>query len=149
MLTHDIVISPSTLSHNLTEAGLTRKILHKIAAERDEECQREFQELVRDNFQGDGSEFIFVDEMSKDECTWAHRYGWAMSGSQAHLTDVFVCGDRYSIVAAMTVNRYIAADVVEGSYDCDLFYEFISQQVVGLSLSLYCCLLIFLHSFLA
>jgi transposase len=33
---HDIVISTSTLSRNLLEAGLTRKMLHKIAAEHDE-----------------------------------------------------------------------------------------------------------------
>ena len=81
-------------------------------------------------FQGDGSEFIFVDETSKDERTWACHYGRAMSGACASLSDVFVHGDWYSLVAAMTIDGYITADVVEGSYDRELFYAFITQQVV-------------------
>ena len=130
-LEHDIVISTSTLSRNLTEAGLTRKILHKLAAERDEARRRDFRQLIHDNFQGDGSEFIFIDETSKDERTWARRYGRSMAGQHAGLADVFICGDRYSLVAAMSVDGYLAAEVVEGSYDRDLFYQFITQQVVS------------------
>ena len=129
-LKHDIVISISTLARNLTEVGLTRKILHKLASERDEQRRQDFWELIHHTFQGDGSEFIFVDETSKDERTWARHYGCAMSGSRASLSDVFVRGDRYSLVAAMTIDGYIAADVVEGSYDRELFYAFITQQVV-------------------
>jgi len=133
-LEHDIVISISTLARNLTEVGLTHKILilHKLASERDEQCQQDFQQLILHTFQGDGSEFIFVDETSKDECTWACHYGCAMSGARASLSDVFafIRGDRYSLVAAMTIDGYIAADVVEGSYDCELFYALIMQQVV-------------------
>ena len=130
-LEHDIVISTSTLSRNLAEVGLTRKILHKLASERDEVRRREFRQLIQDNFQGDGSEFIFIDETSKDERTWARCYGCSMEGERAALADVFVRGDRYSLVAALTVDGYIAADVVEGSYDRDLFYQFITQQVVS------------------
>ena len=81
-------------------------------------------------FQGDGSEFTFVDETSKDKCTWARHYEHAMSGFRASLSNVFVCGDWYSLVVAMTIDGYIAADVVEGSYDHELFYAFITQQVI-------------------
>ena len=129
-LEHDIVISISTLARNLTEVGLTHKILHKLASERDEQRPQDFRQLILHTFQGDGSEFIFVDETSKDEHTWARHYGRAMSGAHASLSDVFVCGDRYSLVAAMTIDGYIAADVVEGLYDHELFYAFITQQVV-------------------
>jgi transposase len=41
-LTHDISISISTLCRNLKEAGLTRKLLHRLAVERDEECRHEW-----------------------------------------------------------------------------------------------------------
>lgn len=129
-LKHDIVISTSTLARNFAEIGLTHKVLHKLASERDEERCGEFRELVCHNLQGDGCEFVFVDETSKDKCTWAHHYGRAMLGAHANLADVFVRGDWYSLVAAMTVDGYIAAEVVKGSYDHDLFYEFIAQQVV-------------------
>ncbi|KIM66079.1 hypothetical protein SCLCIDRAFT_39518, partial [Scleroderma citrinum Foug A] len=110
--------------------GLTRKILHKLASERDEQCWQDFRQLILHTFQGDGSEFIFVDETSKDKRTWAHHYGRAMSGACASLSDVFVRGDQYSLVAAMTIDGYIAADIVEGLYDRELFYVFITQQVL-------------------
>ncbi|KAG1786960.1 hypothetical protein EV424DRAFT_1292525, partial [Suillus variegatus] len=74
-LTHDISISVSTLCRNLKEAGLTQKLLHKLAAERDEEHRHEWKESMRMNFTGDGSEFVFVDEVSKNEITWACQYG--------------------------------------------------------------------------
>ena len=85
---------------------------------------------MHNNFQGDGSELIFIDETSKDKWTWACHYGQAMSGTQACFTDVFVRGDRYSLVAAMAVDGYIAVDVVKGSFDCDLFSQFVIEQVV-------------------
>ncbi|KAG2157040.1 hypothetical protein DEU56DRAFT_710158, partial [Suillus clintonianus] len=59
----------------------------------------------------------FVDEVSKNEITWARHYGRAMAGQRAALTDVFVRGDRYSLVAAITTEGYMAAHVVEGSFD--------------------------------
>ncbi|KAG1840396.1 hypothetical protein C8R48DRAFT_577254, partial [Suillus tomentosus] len=59
----------------------------------------------------------FVDEVSKNEITWAHQYGRAMAGRRAALTDVFVHGDHYSLVAAITTEGYMAAHVVEGSFD--------------------------------
>jgi transposase len=95
-LEHDVAVSTSTLSRNLEEAGLTRKILHKIAKERDEQLRLDYR--ASEDFCGDGSEFVCVDETSKNELTYARRYGRSMSGEQAHLTDVFVRGDRYSLI---------------------------------------------------
>jgi hypothetical protein len=46
-LTHDISISIPTLSRNLKEAGLTRKLLHRLAVERDEEHRHEWKESMR------------------------------------------------------------------------------------------------------
>ena len=86
-----------------------------------------------DEVSGEGIEFVCVDETSKDERTFARRYGRAYRGERAELTDVFVRGDRYSLLCAMTVDGYIAAEVVEGSFDSLQFYQFIEEQVVGLT----------------
>ena len=129
---HDIVISTSTLSRNLLEAGLTRKMLHKIAVERDENLRQEWRESIRTNFSGDGMEFVCVDETSKNDLTYARHFGRAQAGERAHLTDVFVRGDRYSLVAALTMEGYIAAHAVEGSFDSFEFYNFVSEKVVRL-----------------
>jgi transposase len=128
---HDINISVSSLQENLTKAGLTRKILHKIALERDEELRQQWREMqASDDFVGDGSQFICIDETSKNERTYARRYGRAFSGERAELKDVFVRGDRYSLVAALTIDGYIAAEAIPGSFDSVDFLEFIQEQVV-------------------
>jgi hypothetical protein len=97
-LHHDIVISVSALQENLQKARLTRKLLHKIAVERDEELRQQWRNMIAgDDFLADGSQFICLDETSKNERTYARRYGRALSGERAELKDVFVRGDRYSL----------------------------------------------------
>jgi hypothetical protein len=83
-----------------------------------------------DDFLGDGSQFICVDETSKNERTYARHYGRAFLGERAELKDVFVRGDRYSLVAALTIDGYIAAEAIPGSFDSMDFLEFIQEQVV-------------------
>ncbi|KAF8228250.1 hypothetical protein L208DRAFT_1292542, partial [Tricholoma matsutake] len=58
---HDIDISISALQVNLDKAGLTRKILHKIAKERDKEC-RAARHCIQNHFSGTRGEFVAVDE---------------------------------------------------------------------------------------
>lgn len=71
-----------------------------------------------------------MDKTSKNDHSLARRYGYAMSGERADLVDVFVCGDCYSLLAAMTTEGYISVDVVPGSYDTLSFFDFIAEQVV-------------------
>ncbi|KAG2150764.1 hypothetical protein DEU56DRAFT_869105 [Suillus clintonianus] len=120
-VSHDIVVSTSTLSRNLKEAGLTCKILRKLASERDEARREEFKASLRNDFIGDGSEFVVIDETSKNDRTYARHYGRAPRGHRAQLTDVFVQGDRIG---------YIAAHVVEGSLNSREFYDFIAEDVL-------------------
>lgn len=127
---HDISISPPSLCRTLNATGLSRKVLQKIASERDEARRAEFQDYMHTNFIGDGSEFVVVDEMSKNERTFARHYGRAPCNYRAQLKDVFVRGDRYSLCAAMTVDGYIAAHVVEGSFHAEQFYSFIAEEVL-------------------
>ena len=53
-----------------------------------------------------------------------------MPGECADLVDVFVRGDRYSLLAAMTTEGYIAVNVVPGSHDGLAFFDFIAEEVV-------------------
>jgi len=127
---HGIIVSQSTLSRNLMEAGLTRKVLHKLALECDEALRVDWRNGLQNDFFGDGSEFVCVDETSKNELTYARRHGRSMSGEPANLTDVFARGDRYSLVAAITTKGYVAAHAVPGSFDAFEFYNFIAEQVL-------------------
>ena len=129
---HNIAVSISTLHETLKKAGLTRKILHKIAIERDENLRQQWRDMqASEDFLPDGSQFVCLDETSKNELTYARKYGRAYSGDRAELRDVFVRGDRYSLVAALSVDGYIACDVVLGSLDSMDFLEFVQEKVVG------------------
>jgi transposase len=127
---HDIAISISALQDNLEKAGLTRKILHKIASERDEERRAEFMHSIRNDFSGTGDEFVMVDESSKNEHSIARRYGHSPAGRTADLVDPFIRGQRYSLVAAMSKCGYIATHVIPGSFDSFAFFDFIVEDVV-------------------
>jgi len=129
---HDITISRSSLQRNLEEAGLTRKLLHKIARERDAEIWDEYLAVIQDHAAGDGEEFVFVDEMSKNDHDTAWRYGRSLSGEQADFIDNFVRGDRYSMVAAITIDGYIATRIVPGSFNAEEFRDYITEQVVSI-----------------
>ena len=61
---------------------------------------------------------------------WARHYGRAPAGCQATLSDVFVQGKHYSLVAGISIDGYVVADVVKGLFDGDLFYDFISEKLV-------------------
>ena len=79
---------------------------------------------------------LTVDETSKDDQTIFRRWGRSPSGNQATIDANFVRGERYSIIAAMTVDGYIGTRVVLGSVDGDEFFDFIVEDVVCFSLSL-------------
>lgn len=126
---HDISISVSALHATLWKIGLTRKLLHKIAIECDEQLREQWKAMIAsDTFLPDGSQFIFLDETSKNEHTLAQRYG-----------RVFVQGDRYSLLAALSTKGYIGTTVVPGSFDSMDFLEFVQEQVVRLSIILLHC----------
>jgi len=89
--THDIVISKSALPLNLKEAGLSRKLLHKIAIERDAQLREVYMDTINGELEGDSSMLVFVDETSKNDHTLSRRYGLALSGERAAFTDVCIC----------------------------------------------------------
>jgi transposase len=136
---HQITVPKTklTLSRNLIEAGLTTKVLHKLAIERDEGLRQDWINGLQNDFSGDGSEFVCVDETSKNDITYARHYGRSMSGEPPFLTVIFARADRYSLIAAITTDGYIAAHAVPGSFDAFEFYDFIVENVVN-SCVIYC-----------
>jgi transposase len=91
---HDLVISVSSLQENLEKAGLTYKLLHKIAVERDTARRKGFFHSIQNDFSGTGREFVTVDESSKNEHDVARRRGRAPIGLPADFEDCFIRGIR-------------------------------------------------------
>ena len=128
-VTHDCGLSKSAIHQLLQDAGLTYKMLHKAAAERDEIRREEFRNWVAENLVA--NMIITADESSKDDCTIFHHWGRSTSGERAVIDANFVCGERYSIVAAISTDGYEAFRVVHGSVDSGKFFDFIVQDVVS------------------
>jgi hypothetical protein len=127
-LHHDTAISRSALHYIIQDAGLTFKMLHKAASERDEVAREEFRTYIRKHLVAE--QVITADESSKDDRTIFRRFGRAPKGHRASIDADFVHGDRYSIVAAIGVDGYVATQVVCGSVDGDEFFEFFVEDVV-------------------
>jgi transposase len=139
-LVHDVNISRTALHENIRDCGITYKMIHKAALERDDEARHEWHEHMRNNWVA--SQCVVVDETSKDDRTLARLYGRAPSGQDAVMSAHFVRGERYSMVAAMGIEGYLATRVVEGSVDGDEFFDFIVNEVVCFETVLMASLLI-------
>ena len=127
-VSHDIGLSKSALHYLIRDAGLTYKLLHKAASERDEEAREAFRTFMREHLVAE--QVVTADETSKDDRTIFRRWGRSPLGNQATIDADFVRGERFSIVAAITVDGYIGTCVVPGSVDGDEFFDFIVEDVV-------------------
>ena len=121
-------ISASAVDRVLVRAGVTYKKLHRRAAERDEGWREEWLAYVLSHFTAEM--IVAVDESSKDDRTIFRHYGRSAAGTRASIPANFVRGERYSVVAALSVDGYIGCKVVEGSVDMHTFTDFIIMEVL-------------------
>jgi len=127
-LTHEVHISKSALHDNIRDAGISFKLLRRAAAERDEDYREEWKQDANAHFTA--SQMVFVDETSKDERTVYRHYGRSVIGTRATIRANFVRGERYSMVAALSLDGYESVHVVPGSVDGEEFLDFIVNDVV-------------------
>lgn len=79
---------------------------------------------------------ITIDESSKDNRTFQCRYGRGIKGQDIPHPDVFVHGERYTLIAAISMAGYLATCVIPGSCDSFQFFDFIVEDVVS---HMFCC----------
>lgn len=122
-------IGRSALDNLIRDAGISLKLARKCASERDEVAREEFRTHVRENFVAEM--IVTADESSKDDRTIFRRYARAPKGQRATIDADFVRGDRYSIVAAISVDGYVGTRIVSGSLDSAEFFDFIVEDVAS------------------
>jgi len=128
-LYHDLPISITALHGNLTELGLTWKIMQRAALERDDALRAAWLEDTLLRYTAD--EMVFLDESSKDGHTIFRKYGRSPRGERSVIQGVQDRGTRYSILPAITLDGYIAVRVVEGSVDGAEFFDFVLNDLVS------------------
>lgn len=125
------MIPISTLCRTIKDLGYDRKVLRRIAAQRDDVLRTAWMHWVLQNFTA--RQMVFTDESSKDGRTLARRYGRARRGERAEEVFNHDRGERWSILPALTLDGYLTVRVVEGSVDGEEFFDFILNELVRVS----------------
>ena len=102
--------------------------MQKVAHEQNETLRGFF--MYQIGIEYNAEQLIFIDETSKDERSISRLYGYSYKNCRAKKKVVFIRGKRYTILPALTVDGFIAADIMEGSCDKYRFRTFIITQVV-------------------
>lgn len=76
---------------------------------------------------------VWLDESSVDDRTNQRTRGWTEVGRACVCRELFICGQRYSVLPAFTCDGYIALELFEGSVNKEKFMAFLEQQVVSTS----------------
>jgi len=100
-----------------------------MARERSQELRDEWKARLT---QWKPEQLIFVDESAANERTADRKYGWATKGAKAFAKISMKRSEKWSILPAYTLDGFIAWDVVQGSYNKQLFNDFIRNFVLPL-----------------
>jgi transposase len=123
-----IAVHYSTICRALQAAGISRKRISKIAIERDDILRGHF---VRTMSAFTPEQLGFIDETSKDERTWARRYGRARRGRRIIKKAPFVRGTRLSGTGLLTIDGMMASTVCEGSMTAEKLMKWLEEEVVS------------------
>jgi hypothetical protein len=121
-------VSISTVHRTFERAGLSVKCVQKMASERDPMKEGHF---IAEVSQYPAHYLVALDEMSKDDRTYAQLWGRSPVGKRVEQFYPFVRKRRYTSIAALVLDQgVIASRIIEGSSDRDTFIEFLRDDLV-------------------
>jgi transposase len=120
----------ATIHRTLARAGLNIKRVQKLAAERSPTIRADF---VRRISRYPAKYLMCIDEVSKDDRTYARLWGRSRTGTRVEHHAPFVRKHRFSMVAVLALDEgIVAAKVVEGSFVQKTFVEYLRDDVASL-----------------
>ena len=123
----EVDVSISTVSRALWHLNLTKKVVTKASAERDEELRLLWEvEMAQYN---DPDLFVVLDESAVDNKTGQRAMGWSEINTRCVRRMTFLRGVRYSILLALTASGITALEIIEGLITKDIFIAFLREQV--------------------
>ena len=106
--------------------------MEKSARERSDLLRADYIYTIGTEYQAE--QLIFLDESAKDERTLSRTYGYLYRNQVASQKVVFLRGVRYTMLPALTLDGFIACDIMKGSCSKERFCTFILSQVVSIFL---------------
>jgi hypothetical protein len=104
--------------------GWTRKIIHRIAQQRNADLRDFYLHRIS---KYKSYQLVFVDESGCDRRAGQRRWGWSLKGSSPVEITKFSRGKRWHILPAYVQDGILLRRVYQGSTDSDLFEDFIAQ----------------------
>lgn len=121
-------ISLATIHRTFIRAHLSVKRVQKMALERDPILRANF---IRCISQYPAHYLLAMDEVSKDDRTYARLWGRSSVGTRVEEHQPFVRKLRLSMVVCLALDEgIIVARVLEGSFTHQTFYEYLRDYVV-------------------
>ena len=111
--------------------------MEKAAKERSELLRADYIFTVGMEYQPE--QLIFLDETAKDERSLSRTYGYSFKNQRVSQKLFFLRGIRYTILPALTLDGFIACDIMKGSCSQERFCSFILSQIVSIIIYVYVC----------
>ena len=121
------LVSLPTLWRSLQFCGITRKKIQKAAKERSNILHGVYLYHIGMDYNAD--QLIFIDESSKDERTLTRLYGYSSINTRAKKSVVFIREKHYTILPALSLEGFIAVNIMEGSCDKERFQTFVFDSI--------------------
>lgn len=75
---------------------------------------------------------MFLDESAANEHTSDRKFGWAPIGVTPHVYQSIKRSERWSILPAYSIDGFINWEIIQGSFDKDLFNALVRHKVLPL-----------------
>ena len=122
-----IKVSLSTICKLLKRFGITRKKIRQVAQQRCYLLQGTFIAHVL-NFNVDM--FVWLDETGTDKRDQFRKYGYALRGVTPTYHRLLSRGVRINAIACMSVDGMISLELVKGSVNGDIFFDFLRGSLI-------------------
>ena len=77
-------------------------------------------------------QLIYIDESAANERSLDRKYGWSLKGQSVHFIFSAKRLEKWSILSAYTYDGFIDWEIIRGSYNFNLFINFIQEKVIPL-----------------
>ena len=111
--------------------------MEKAAKERSELLRADYIFTVGMEYQPE--QLIFLDETDKVERSLSRSYEYSFKNQRVSQKVVFLRGVRYTILPALTLDGFIACDIMKGSCSQERFCSFILSHIVSIIVYVYVC----------
>ena len=80
----------------------------------------------------EASQLLFLDELAANEWTGDRKYGWVPIGVMLVLYQSIKRSERQSILPVYSSDGMLVWEIIQGSFDQELFLQFVENQVLPL-----------------